>query len=120
MERQLLFVMLGIATGFLSGLTGIGGGVVLVPALVYAFGFSQQQAQGTSLAMFVVPVGLIGAFVYHKRGFVDLWAAALICTGFLLGSFGGSRLATDLPAIWLKRLFGSLLMILAVMMLTEK
>jgi len=79
-----LLILLGVASGLSSGLIGIGGGIILVPALVFLFGLSQHQAQGTTLALLVPPIGLVAAFTYWRAGYVDLRIAGLICIGFLL------------------------------------
>jgi uncharacterized membrane protein YfcA len=93
MIRQLGFVLVGVLAGTGSGLVGIGGAIVIIPALVLFFGFSQQQAQGTTLAVMVPPIGLAAAWIYLRSGYVDMRAAALLCTGFLLGGFlGGLRM----------------------------
>jgi hypothetical protein len=100
MYTSLLF-LLGIIAGSLSGLIGIGGGVIIVPALIFLFGLSQHQAQGTTLALLVPPIGILGAWVYYKQGYVDLRIAAVICIGFFLGSMFGAKLATSFAKnIW--------------------
>ena len=68
----LILLTVGLAAGFLSGLVGIGGGIIIVPVLIYFLGFSQHQAQGTTLFMFLLPIGVLGVLNYHKQGFVDL------------------------------------------------
>jgi len=80
------YLLLGLAAGILSGFIGIGGGVLIVPALVFIFGFSQQQAQGTTLAMLVPPVGILAAWTYYKHGFVDIRVAALLWPGLSSGA----------------------------------
>ncbi len=92
----LLYVFLGVFAGFLSGLIGIGGGVFIVPMLVFGFGFAQHEAQGTTLALLVPPVGLLAAWTYYKQGYVNLNVAALICVGFLIGGLLGAKLATGI------------------------
>jgi uncharacterized membrane protein YfcA len=105
-------VALGLFAGGLSGLIGIGGGVIITPALVLLFGLSQQQAQGTTLALLVPPVGILAAWTYWKHGFVDLKIAGLICLGFVIGGLIGARFATDLTSESLRKIFaGSLLLI---------
>jgi len=88
-----LYIFLGICSGILSGFMGIGGGIVVIPALVYVFGFSQHQAQGTTLALMVPPIGLLAAWKYYQEGYVDFHAAILIALGFLAGSFLGAGLS---------------------------
>ena len=89
MTHTLMTLLLGLLAGIFSGLIGVGGGVIIVPALVFLFGLSQHQAQGTTLALLVPPIGLLAAWTYYKEGHVDLKIAGLICVGFFLG--GGCR-----------------------------
>jgi len=108
---------LGIAAGLTSGLIGIGGGIVIVPVLVIFFGFSQQLAQGTTLALMVPPLGAFAAWSYYRQGYVDIKTAALICFGFLAGSILGADLALRLPAEVLTRVFGAILVTIGMKML---
>lgn len=101
--------LLGLIAGAFSGLVGIGGGIIIVPALVYLFGFTQQTAQGTTLALLVLPIGILGAWEYYKQGHVDIRVALLICLGFVIGSLFGAKLALILPTAVLKKIFGGLL-----------
>ena len=116
----LLYVILGLAAGILSGLLGIGGGILIVPALVLGFGLSQHLAQGTTLALMVPPIGLLAAWTYYKQGFVDVKIAALVCLGFFFGGLIGANLATSINPIWLKKLFGFALLIAALKMILAK
>jgi uncharacterized protein len=100
-------VLLGLITGVISGLIGIGGGVILTPALVYLFGFSQHAAQGTTLALLVPPVSLLAAWTYYQKGNVDLKVAAIVFIGFFIGGYFGAKLAIQLSDFWLRRIFGS-------------
>jgi uncharacterized membrane protein YfcA len=113
----LYYSLLGILAGAFSGLVGIGGGIILVPALVFLFGFSQQSAQGTTLALLVLPIGLFGALEYYRHGYVDLKVAGLICLGFMVGSLFGAKLALILPTAVLKKIFGGTLLLLGLKML---
>jgi uncharacterized protein len=101
----------------LSGLIGIGGGIVIVPALIYWFGFTQQMAQGTTIALLVLPIGLLGALEYYKNGYVDFKVVALIALGFILGSYLGAKGAIVLPACLLKRIFGGMTVLIGLKML---
>jgi len=117
MNDILPFVLLGLAAGVLSGLLGIGGAIVIIPALVYLFGFPLHRAEGTTLALMVPPIGILAVIPFYKRGCVDVRAAALICIGFLIGGSIGGRLAMGLSGAVLQKLFGLLLLGLAVRML---
>lgn len=109
-----IYILLGVLVGGFSGLVGIGGGVVLVPILVYFFKFSQQQAQGTTLALLLPPIGILAVWEYYKKGFVDIRVALLLAVGFVLGSFLSAKLAVVLPEIVLQRIFGLLLLIVGI------
>jgi uncharacterized protein len=110
-------VLLGLITGVISGLIGIGGGVILTPALVYLFGFSQHAAQGTTLALLVPPVSLLAAWTYYQKGNVDLKVAAIVFIGFFIGGYFGAKLAIQLSDFWLRRIFGIAMMGLAIKMI---
>lgn len=100
------YLILGLLAGVLSGLIGIGGGLLIIPALVLFFGFGQHLAQGTTLALMVPPIGLLAAWTYYKGGYVDLKAAGLICLGFFIGGWLGAKLAVHLSNTVLQRIFG--------------
>jgi len=120
MTTILLYLLLGFVAGALSGLIGIGGGVIIVPALVFLFGLSQHQAQGTTLALLIPPIGILAAWMYYKQGYVDMKIAALICLGFFFGSFLGAKVATGLSNIVLERIFGVALLLIALKMIFVK
>lgn len=88
--------MLGLIAGTFSGIVGLGGGVIIVPALVFLFGLSQQQAQGTTLALMVPPIGILAAYAYYQQGYVDIKIAALVCLGFIFGGWLGAKFAVGL------------------------
>lgn len=116
----LLYILLGLLAGILSGLVGIGGGIVIIPVLVYIFGFSQQLAQGTTLAMLVPPIGILAAWAYYKQGYVDLKVALIIIIGFFLGSIVGAKIAFGLPTKILTKIFGTVLLLVSLQMLLKK
>ncbi len=120
MLNIILYLIVGLAAGALSGLIGIGGGTIVIPALVFLFGFSQLQAQGTTLALMVPPIGILAALIYYKQGHVDLGAAALICLGFLFGGFFGAKVAVGLSNIVLQRMFGIFLFLVSLKMVFAK
>jgi len=112
----LLYLLLGLGVGALSGLIGIGGGVLITPALIYLFGFSQHNAQGTTLALLVPPIGILGAWTYFQQGHVDIKVAGLICIGFVFGGLIGARFATDIPEEYLRRIFGVAMILIGIKM----
>ena len=116
----ILYLLLGLIAGILSGLLGIGGGVIVVPVLVLLFGFSQHLAQGTTLAMMVPPIGLLAAWMYYSKGFVDIKVAALMCAGFFVGGLLGARFASALSDTALTRIFGVALLLVSVKMIIGK
>ena len=120
MVNILFYILLGLGAGVLSGLIGIGGGVVIIPALVYFFGLTQHQAQGTTLALLVPPIGLLAAWIYYKQGHVDLKIAAFICLGFFVGGLVGARTAVWISDEVLRRIFGCALLFLALRMILGK
>ena len=110
----LALLVIGLAAGMLSSMVGIGGGTIIVPALVILLAMSQKMAQGTSLAMLLPPIGILAVMNYYKAGYVDFKIAAVLCVAFIAGSYFGSKLALNLEESTLKRIFGVFLMILAV------
>lgn len=110
-------ILLGLVAGVFSGIVGIGGGIILVPALVYVFGLSQHQAQGTSLGMLMLPVGILAVMQYYRQGFVDYKLVAFIAIGFVVGGYLGGRLAVNIPELLIKRLFALFMIAVAVKML---
>lgn len=115
-----LYILLGVIAGGLSGLIGVGGGVIIVPALVFLFGMTQRSAQGTTLALLVPPIGILAAIQYYKQGHVDVRVALFITAGFLIGSIFGSRLAILMPTNMLTKVFGITLLIIGLKMLFYK
>ena len=120
MNEIAILLLVGLAAGFLSGMVGVGGGIIVVPALVYFLGFSQHSAQGTTLFMFLFPIGILAVLNYHKAGYVDWKAALFICTKFIAGSYFGSRLSITIDQQTVKKIFGSLIIIMGIKMLLEK
>jgi uncharacterized membrane protein YfcA len=116
----LILLAVGLAAGFLSGMVGIGGGIIIVPVLVYFLGFTQQQAQGTTLFMFLLPIGILGVMNYQKQGFVDYKTALIICSTFVFGSYFGSKLSISLDQKTVKQIFGAIIIIMGAKMLFWK
>jgi uncharacterized protein len=116
----LLLLILGLVAGILSGLLGIGGGILIVPCLIFLVGMPQHTAQGTTLALMIPPIGLLAAWTYYKQGCVDIKVAALICLGFFFGGLIGAKFATAINATVLKKLFGAALLATALKMILSK
>ena len=113
----LLLVLVGLLAGVLSGLVGIGGGIVIVPALVYFLGFSQYEAQGTSLGLLLLPIGILAVMNYYNKGYIDVKVVAIMCVAFVLGGWLGSKLSLSLPEQTLRKLFAVMLFYTAFKML---
>lgn len=116
----LILVGIGILTGFFAGMLGIGGAIIMVPALVFVLGLTQQNAQGTSLAVMLPPIGIIAALNYYKQGQVNLKFALILAVFFIAGSWFGSKFALSLPENVLKKIFGVLLLAVALKILLSK
>lgn len=112
----ILLTAIGLAAGALSGFVGIGGGVVMVPALIYFLNFNQLEAQGTSLAVMLPPIGILAFMNYHKTGNVDIRNALVIAGMFIVGGYLGSKLALRLPVAKVKLFFGVLMVFVSVRM----
>ncbi len=121
METIFYLVLIGIAAGFLGGMVGIGGGIIIVPALILLLGMSQHQAQGISLTMILFPVGILAVMNYYKKGYVDFKLAGILAIGFIIGSYLGSKFSLSLPQETVKKIFAIIMIIVAVKMLfTER
>lgn len=116
----LLLLGIGIATGILAGMLGIGGAIIMIPAMVFLLGYSQQMAQGTSLAVMLPPIGIFAAYNYWKAGHVDLKVALILAGAFIVGSYFGSKFALTIPQAVLKKIFAGLLILVAIRMLFSK
>ncbi len=112
-----ILLVIGLAAGIMGGLVGIGGGIVIVPALIYFLSFSQKEAQGTSLGILLLPIGILGVWQYYKAGYVDMRIVWLVAGGFLAGSYFGSKIALSLPQETVKKIFAILMIVVAFKML---
>jgi hypothetical protein len=120
MELVLTVLAIGIVAGVFSGFIGVGGGIIVVPALVFFLGMSQHSAQGTSLAMMLPPIGIMAVYNYYKAGVVDFKIAAILCASFVVGSFFGSKIAISLNPDQLKKIFGIILILVGIKMVFWK
>ena len=106
-----LLILIGLSAGLLSGVVGVGGGIVMIPLLMLLMGLDQHQAQGTSLAVMLPPIGILAAWNYHKAGFVEWKYAMIIAVTFIIGGYLGSRWAVTVDARTLKKIFGVIMLI---------
>lgn len=120
LQNVILIALIGAVAGMFGGMLGLGGAIIIVPALVMIMGYSQQMAQGTALIMMVLPVGSLAAFQYYQKGFVDVKAALVLAAFFFVGGFFGAKLATQIPQDILKKTFAILLVGIAVKMWFQK
>lgn len=112
-------IIIGLLAGLLSGVMGVGGGVVMIPLMIFFLGFSQHQAQGTSLAVLAVPVTMLAAYTYYQEGHVNWKYAAVIAVFFVVGGYFGSKIAINVNQRTLKKIFAIILIVIAVKMLIE-
>jgi len=120
MNTVVILLCIGLVAGFLSGLIGIGGGIVIVPALVYLLAADQKSAQGTTLFMFLLPVGILGVYNYYKAGHIDYRSAALMAITFLVGSYLGSKTAISFDTRLVKQIFAVVIIVIGIKMLWGK
>ena len=116
----IIVAIIGLIAGILGGLFGIGGAIIIIPALVLLMGYSQQNAQGTTLMMMVLPVGALAAYQYYQKGFVDIKVSLIMAVFFLVGGFIGAKFATQFPEELLKKVFSVLLFVVAIKMWIQK
>jgi uncharacterized protein len=120
MDKTIILLLIGLAAGVFSGVLGIGGGIIIIPLLVYFLGFSQQQAQGTSLGLLLPPVGALAVLNYYKAGFVDIRAALIMVVTFLIGSYLSSLFAVNLSESIVKKIFAVFLLAYSMKLFFEK
>ena len=116
----LMLLLIGLVAGILGGLLGLGGGIIMIPAMVFLLGFSQHQAIGTSLAVMLPPIGMFAAYNYYKAGDVNLLYALIIAVAFMAGSWFSSKFALSIPDSTLRKIFSILLVLVAVKMFFSK
>ncbi len=122
MEISTILILMGIglAAGILSGFVGVGGGVIIIPALIYFLGYDQLQAQGMSLALMLPPIGVLAFYNYYQKGHVDKMGiayAGIMAALFIVGGYVGSKLALKIPVNVVKLLFGLLMLYVAIRMI---
>lgn len=120
LQTIIMLILIGLLAGILSGLVGVGGGIIMVPLLVLFFSMNQHQAQGTSLAVLAIPVTALAAFNYYKQGELNIKFAIIIAVFFIIGSFFGSKLALGIDQKVLKKIFACVLILIAGKMLLSK
>ncbi|HVG40289.1 MAG TPA: sulfite exporter TauE/SafE family protein [Chitinophagaceae bacterium] len=117
MQLIIIIALIGLFAGTLSGLIGVGGGIVIVPALIYFVGFSQHQAQGTSLGLLLLPVGILAVMNYYNKGHIDVKVVGIMSVGFVLGGFLGSKISLAVSEEIIKKVFAVILFYTAFKML---
>jgi uncharacterized protein len=120
MTTAIILLCVGLIAGILSGLVGVGGGIIIVPALVYFMGVSQHEAQGTSLAVLLLPVGIFAVINYYKAGYVDIKSTLIIASTFLIGGYIGSKISIAIDQNMVKKIFGVFLLLVAFKMILGK
>ena len=116
----IILVLIGLSAGIVSGMLGVGGAIIMVPALVFFFGMTQHQAQGTSLTILLFPVGLLAFWNYYKHGYVNFKIALVVMLAFFIGGYLGSVVAVRVPERILKTAFGILIVLLGFRMIFKK
>ena len=117
LQIVIILILIGLSAGILSGLVGVGGGIIVVPALVFFLGFSQYQAQGTSLGLLLLPVGILAVASYYNKGHMDIKVVCIMAIAFVIGGWLGSRLALSISLLAVKRIFAVILFYTAFKML---
>lgn len=116
-QTILILILIGLFAGIMSGFIGIGGGVVMVPALVYLMGLSQHEAQGTSLILMLPPIGILAVMNYYKAGQVNIWYGVIIALAFVIGGYFGSKIALRMSPSKVKLIFGVLMLYISIKMI---
>lgn len=114
MLNIVILLLIGIAAGILSGMFGVGGGVIIVPSLIFFLGMTQHEAQGTSLGLMLLPIGILAAYNYYQSGNLDIKAGLIISLAFVAGGYIGSKISLGIDEVLLKRLFGLLMLFVAL------
>ena len=116
----LILLIIGLLAGFSSGMVGIGGGIIIVPALVFFLGLTQHQAQGVSIGMLLLPVGFLAAFNYYKAGNLDFSKSLIIGASFVMGAYIGSKVSLNIDGAVMKRIFGVIILLISLKLIFGK
>lgn len=117
LQLVIILIVIGLAAGFMSGLVGVGGGIIIVPALVLFLNYTQHQAQGTSLGLLLLPVGILAVMNYYNKGYIDIKVVAIMGAAFILGGWLGSKLALQLSTEAVRKVFAIVMFYAAFKML---
>ena len=120
LTQLVILIIIGLLSGLLAGILGVGGAIIVIPALVFILGMSQHEAQGTSLAFMIPPIGILAAWNYYKEGYVNWKFALVLAVMFVAGAYFGSLLSVNIPDKVLKKVFGVLLLLASVKMIFSK
>ncbi|MEY1638535.1 sulfite exporter TauE/SafE family protein [Tenuifilum osseticum] len=112
-----LLLFIGLTAGFVGGALGLGGGIIIVPALIYLLNFTQHEAQGTSLMVLLFPVGIFAVVNYYRAGFIDWKLALILMVGVVIGSYFGSMVSINIPAETLRKIFGFFIVLVGIKMI---
>jgi len=118
-QEMLILTLIGLAAGVFGGMVGLGGGIIMIPAMIYFLGQSQISAQGTSLAVMLPPVGILAVMNYYKSGQINLKYAIVIAIAFTIGGYFGSKIALNVPVATVKKIFGLALIAIALKMIIK-
>jgi len=116
----IILVIIGLMAGVFGGMFGVGGAIIMIPALVYFLGVDQHTAQGTSVAIMLPPIGLFAAYNYYKAGQINIWYAVIIAIAFMAGGYFGSMIELKVPENLMKKIFGIMLILVALRMIFSK
>lgn len=119
-QTIIILCLIGIVAGVLSGFVGIGGGVIIVPALVFFLGLTQHEAQGTSLALMLPPIGALAVWNYHKSGNINVKYALIIAVCFIVGGYLGSKISLSIAPEKVKKIFGIFMLFVALKLILSK
>lgn len=119
-SQLIILLFIGLFGGIVSGSLGVGGGIIIVPALIYFLGFNQHLAQGTSIAILLPPTGILAAIQYYKKGFIDIKVALILMLIFVVGAYLGSLISLNIPAKTLRKAFGFFMLVISLKMIFGK